>query len=56
MWECLPFPQERHTGFRPQNIISKKVGTHCSRLFQRHGPDLTIGGIALQHFADAILH
>ena len=58
--ECLPVPNRRTqityrlATQRPHNLST--IEMPILRLFQRHGPYLPIGGVALQHFSNTILH
>lgn len=58
--ECLPVPNRRNqityrlAMQRPHNL--SMIEMPIPRLFQRDRPYLPIGGVALQHFANAILH
>lgn len=58
--ECLPVPNRRTqithrlATQRPPKL--NMIEMPIPRLFQRHGPYLPIGGVALQHFSNAILH
>lgn len=63
MAERHKFRGRTQTPIWPVTTYSRLLGSQAFRnngmpgfLLQRHGPYLPIGGVALQHFSDAILH